>query len=78
MHPTLRHVPPREPLASTQAVLKPNCPALIAAAYPPGPPPTITTSYWSVGWTKKKRLFPNHWHFNNKKRRKDLMTMFKL
>ena len=30
---------------STQAVFRPSCEALIAATYPPGPPPTITTSY---------------------------------
>jgi len=39
MQPTLRHVPPRVPLISTQAVLRPSWPALIAATYPPGPPP---------------------------------------
>lgn len=29
--------------------LSPSCEALIAATYPPGPPPTIQTSYFSVG-----------------------------
>jgi hypothetical protein len=39
MHPTLRQVPPRVPRISTQAVLRPSWPALMAATYPPGPPP---------------------------------------
>ena len=30
MQPTFKHVPPRVPLDSTQAVLKPNCADLIA------------------------------------------------
>lgn len=47
IHPTLRHVPPREPRISTHAVLRPICPALMAATYPPGPPPTTTMSYCS-------------------------------
>lgn len=31
IHPTLRQVPPKEPLPSIQAVFNPNYPALIAA-----------------------------------------------
>lgn len=45
MHPTLRQVPPSVPLISTQAVLRPICPALMAATYPPGPPPKRVSMY---------------------------------
>jgi hypothetical protein len=31
MHPTFKHVPPKAPLYSTHPVLRPFCPALIAA-----------------------------------------------
>jgi hypothetical protein len=31
-----------------QVVLSPNCAALIAATYPPGPPPITTTSVSSI------------------------------
>ena len=34
IQPTLRQVPPRDPLFSMQTVLSPNCAALIAATYP--------------------------------------------
>ena len=42
MHPTFKQVPPREPLDSIQAVLRPSCASLIAQTYPPGPPPITT------------------------------------
>jgi hypothetical protein len=45
IHPTLRQVPPNEPRPSTQVTFMPSCPALIAATYPPGPPPITTRSY---------------------------------
>ena len=44
-HPTFRQVPPSAPRPSTQATLSPSCAALMAATYPPGPPPMITTSF---------------------------------
>jgi len=50
MQPTLRQVPPKVPLFSTQATFNPCCPALIAATYPPGPPPTTTRS--SSSWDR--------------------------
>ena len=42
MHPTFKHVPPKEPLDSMHAVFNPNCANLIAQTYPPGPPPITT------------------------------------
>ncbi|KAI9910016.1 hypothetical protein PsorP6_010428 [Peronosclerospora sorghi] len=45
MQPTLRHVPPNFPRDSIHAVWSPSCAALMAATYPPGPPPMTTTSY---------------------------------
>src|SRR5690242_5567698 len=44
MQPTFTHVPPSVLSISTHTVFKPSCPARIAATYPPGPPPMITTS----------------------------------
>eukprot|EP00126_Sphaerothecum_destruens_P011011 Sdes_comp20840_c0_seq1m17521 len=44
MHPTFRHVPPRVPLFSTHTVFRPSCAALMAATYPPGPPPITAKS----------------------------------
>src|ERR1700686_5519945 len=50
MQPTLVQVPPGAGLpsavfqSSTHAVLPPSCAARIAAVYPPGPAPIITTS----------------------------------
>ena len=44
MQPTFRQVPPSALRFSTQATLKPSCAARIAQTYPPGPPPTTTTS----------------------------------
>lgn len=44
MQPTLRHVPPNVSFFSTQTVFSPNCAALIAATYPPGPDPITTRS----------------------------------
>ena len=58
MHPTLRHVPPSDPRISTHAVFRPSCPALMAATYPPGPPPITTRSYCSIDvgvWEKWRR-----------------------
>src|ERR1700733_10453379 len=48
MQPTLRQVPPKVPRLSMQALESPNCPARIAALYPPGPPPMTTTSKVSL------------------------------
>lgn len=45
IHPTFRQVPPSLPRDSTTAVFIPSWLDLIAATYPPGPPPTTTTSY---------------------------------
>ena len=47
MQPTFKQVPPKDPLDSTHAVLKPNWANLIAQTYPPGPPPIITTLNFS-------------------------------
>lgn len=48
IQPTFKQVPPNDPLFSTHATFKPNCPAFIAATYPPGPPPIITKSNYSL------------------------------
>src|SRR5690554_345059 len=42
MQPMFRQVPPTS-AASTSTVGTPNCPARIAATYPPGPAPTISS-----------------------------------
>ena len=47
IQPIFKHVPPRDPLDSMHAVLKPNWDSLIAQTYPPGPPPIIVTSNFS-------------------------------
>src|SRR5579864_2650143 len=44
MQPTFTHVPPSVLSISTHTVESPNWPARMAATYPPGPPPRITTS----------------------------------
>ena len=44
IHPTFRQVPPRVPLFSIHTVFNPFYAALIAATYPPGPPPITATS----------------------------------
>ena len=50
MHPTFKHVPPSFTLLSSvesnsiHAVFCPSCALLIAATYPPGPPPITITS----------------------------------
>src|SRR5258708_2992631 len=44
MQPMLRQVPPRYLSFSTMAVFSPSCAARIAATYPPGPEPLLTTS----------------------------------
>ena len=44
MQPRCRQVPPSRLSFSTMAVFSPSCPARIAATYPPGPEPMITTS----------------------------------
>ena len=48
MQPTRRHVPPSSASFSMQTDLAPSCAALIAAVYPPGPPPRTATSH-SIG-----------------------------
>ena len=45
IQPQFKQTPPRCS-ASTNAVDKPNCEDLIAATYPPGPPPKIIKSYF--------------------------------
>src|SRR5271155_3296588 len=45
MQPTCRQVPPRKGSFSTTATFRPHCAARMAATYPPGPLPMITTSY---------------------------------
>src|SRR5436190_14695536 len=53
MQPQFRHVPPRFSF-STHRTFFFNCPARMAAAYPAGPPPTTTMSYWYLpGWLSK-------------------------
>ena len=42
MQPQFRHNPPTASF-SINAVFKPNCAALIAETYPPGPPPITVT-----------------------------------
>src|SRR5665213_3679805 len=44
MQPTFTQVPPSVLSRSTHTVLSPSCAARIAATYPPGPPPMISTS----------------------------------
>src|SRR3954467_2092338 len=48
MHPTFKQVPPNSLSFSTRAVFNPSCPDRIAATYPPGPEPMITTSNFSI------------------------------
>ena len=45
IHPTLRQVPPKVLYFSMMATVNPNCAALIAATYPPGPEPIIAKLY---------------------------------
>ncbi len=45
--PQFRQIPPSLS-SSIQATLAPSCAALIAATYPPGPPPNIAISYFSA------------------------------
>src|SRR5215213_3159121 len=50
MQPQFRHVPPRFSF-STHSTFFLSCPARMAAAYPAGPPPMTTMSYWYLpGW----------------------------
>ena len=44
MHPTFRQVPPSVAYFSIMAVFIPNWAQRIAATYPPGPEPMMTTS----------------------------------
>ena len=59
MQPTLRQVPPNVPLPSTHVTFNPSCAPLMAATYPPGPPPITTTSCVSPEaynrWPKVRR-----------------------
>src|SRR2546430_17616840 len=48
MQPRSVHVPPSRLSFSTIATFKPNCPARIAATYPPGPLPITVTSNCSL------------------------------
>ena len=43
MHPQFKQIPPIDSFSIT-AVFKPNCEALIAVTYPPGPLPTTIKS----------------------------------
>src|SRR3990167_8525926 len=58
MQPTFRQVPPRAILPSLswyfsiQAVFRPSCAALMAATYPPGPPPlTAPANFWDITYS---------------------------
>src|SRR6516225_6194488 len=48
MQPTFKHVPPNSLSFSTRAVFNPSWPERMAATYPPGPEPIITTSNFSI------------------------------
>src|SRR3954468_809475 len=48
MQPTFKQVPPNSLSFSTRAVFKPSWPERMAATYPPGPEPMITTSNFSI------------------------------
>ena len=48
MHPTFKQVPPKVAYFSIIATFFPNCDALIAAIYPPGPEPITIMSYFMV------------------------------
>src|SRR6476659_3259930 len=48
MQPMFRQVPPNCPRLSTHALFSPSWPARMAALYPPGPPPMMTTSNCSA------------------------------
>ncbi len=50
MQPTLRQVPPSVGRFSTTATFMPSCAALMAATYPPGPPP-MTMRLYIPGFT---------------------------
>ena len=45
IHPQFKHIPPNV-FFSIIATYLPNCAALIAATYPPGPDPITITSYF--------------------------------
>src|SRR5205823_9079678 len=55
IHPTFRQVPPSSLSFSISAVLSPSWPARIAAMYPPGPEPMITTSNLSITFRHSER-----------------------
>ena len=44
IHPTFKQVPPKALVFSTHKTLNPSWEALIAATYPPGPPPITIKS----------------------------------
>src|SRR3954453_2456629 len=55
--PEFRHVPPRFSF-STHRTFFFSCPARMAAAYPAGPPPMTTMSYWYLpGWLSNAGTF---------------------
>src|SRR6185503_19752961 len=57
MQPMLRHVPPKVPRLSMQALFSPSWPARMAALYPPGPPPMTTTSNcWAISDVQQQAL----------------------
>src|SRR6478752_5064552 len=58
MQPQFKQMPPRLSF-SMIAVLNPNCEALIAATYPPGPLPITTTSYAIIFKLKNEKVGAN-------------------
>src|SRR6476661_1773729 len=63
MQPTFRHVPPNSLHFSTRAVFNPSWPERMAATYPPGPEPMITTSNFSMVYSQSE---PNAWRQRSK------------
>lgn len=60
MHPTFKHVPPKVEYFSINATFFPNCDALIAEMYPPGPEPITMISYFiAVCLIKKLFVYKN-------------------
>src|SRR5207302_7801710 len=58
IQPTFRQVPPSSLSFSMIAVLSPSWPARMAATYPPGPEPMITTSNFSINQIRAQSKNP--------------------
>src|ERR1700737_775888 len=72
MQPIFRQVPPSSLSFSIIAVFNPSCPARIAATYPPGPEPMMTTSNFSMRLEIERQLlwiFDALLHFHQKRDR---------